>query len=247
MSEHAVTSVASVIRRPKGEITVHRDALTRSLRAKGMGFVAMGMANRFQEEKVVDETGIAIVNMNSSGRLGLEAGKDGLIATTSLAGCTGVAGFAKRSDGSTLQFISHYDTMSQNARITGKDSPINRDLYSFRYQATKTGGLSGPILYLVAYDEGEHANPDYGTRRGTFKDWRYLDQIQVTATQLGQDAEVLLLPYSLNQEGHNLAAGRVDEVEGIFWDGVQVDFNNYLNKTVQPNAIAPLYPSNISI
>lgn len=234
MSEYQTHSVASIIKPPIGEAIVSEADITKSLREKNVGFVAMGFASRMQRELSPDARGIAYVEMNTSGKMELEQGEDGIIATSSLAGCTGVAGFARRKDGSVATFISHYDPMSQNGRLTGEDSPVNRDLYGFRYQAKQEGQeLATPILYLVAYEQGEHQNPDYGKKVGSFKDWRYLDQINVTSTQLGEDARVLLLPYQMSQ-GHTLASGRTDGQEGIFWDGVRVDFDTYLAKTETP-------------
>ncbi|OVE79550.1 hypothetical protein BVY00_00110 [bacterium G20] len=231
MSEYATRSVASIIHFPTGEVLIHPDTIARSLKARGMGSVAIGMADRFQRENELDEAGVAYVDMNGSGRLELEADQIGIIATSSLSGCTGVAGFAKRVDGSTVQFISHYDPICQNGLFTGEDSPVNSDLYGFRYQATKKSELAGLIRYVVAYENSEHSNPDYGKRNGEFKTWRYLDQIQVTATQLGPNAEILLFPYSF-YPGHNIAAGRIGGKEGIFWDGVNVDFDEYLHTAV---------------
>ena len=169
--------------------------------------------------------------------MGLEQGEDGVIATSSLAGCTGVAGFARRKDGSIATFISHYDPMSQNSKLTGTDSPVNRDLYSFRYQSQREGvELDSPLLYVVVYTVSEHHSPNYGQKAGVFKDWNYLDQINTTATQLGDNAQVLLLPYEMSQ-GHTLASGRIDGAEGIFWDGVKVDFDAYLAPKETPASV----------
>ncbi len=234
-AEYATKSVASIIQPPHGEAIVDPAAITRSLRSKDVGFVAMGFTTGHQKEMAVDEYGIAYVDMNKSGRLEIPQGKDGLIATNSLAGCTGVAGFAKRLDGSIATFVSHYDAMTQSSLLTGEDSPVNKDLYSFRYQAGQEG-LASPIYYLVAYPNGEHSNPDYGKRNGAFKNWRYLDQINVTANQLGNDSEVLLLPYDEGL-GHSLASGKVNDHEGIFWDGVPVDFGSYLRNQTAATSV----------
>jgi hypothetical protein len=235
MSEYATKSVASIVQPPQGEVVVDPVAITRSLRSKDVGFVAMGFTSGYQKEMVVDEHGIAYVDMNKSGRLEIPQGQDGLIATSSLAGCTGVAGFAKRLDGSIATFVSHYDAMTQNSLLTGEDSPVNEDLYGFRYQAGQEG-LASPVYHLVAYPKSEHSNPDYGKRRGAFKNWRYLDQINTTANQLGNSSEVLLLPYD-EGFGHSLASGKTGDHEGIFWDGVPVDFNSYLGTQTSASSI----------
>ncbi len=59
-----------------------------------------------------------------------------------------------------------------------------------------------------------------------------MDQINTTIAQLGKNAQVLLLPYELNSQGHSLASGRMDGKEGIFWDGVYIDFADYIGDTV---------------
>lgn len=117
--------------------------------------------------------------------------------------------------------------MSQNSRLTGKESPVNRDMYGFRHQSQAGAELDSPLLYVVAYPVNEHHSPDYGQMAGVFKDWNYLDQINTTATQLGENAQVLRLPYQISR-GHTLASGRMDGQEGIFWNGVKVDFDTYL-------------------
>ena len=227
MSEYQTHSIASIIKPPTGETIINGDAITRSLRAKHVGFIAIGFVDRLQRDLQPDANGVAYVGMNKSGRMSLENGEDGVIATRALAGCTGIAGFARKKDGSIGTFISHYDPMSQNGRLTGEDSPANRDLYSFKYQFQGEGvELDSPILYVVAYTEIEHYSPDYGRKKGSFKDWNYLDQINTTATQLGNNAQVLLLPYRMSR-GHSLASGRLGGEEGIFWDGVKVDFDAY--------------------
>ncbi len=234
MSEYVTKSVASIIQPPQGEVIVDPGKITRSLRSKDVGFIAMGFTSGYQKEMAVDEHGIAYVEMNKSGRLEIPKDKEGLIATSSLAGCTGIAGFAKRLDGTITTFISHYDAMTQNSLLTGEDSPVNKDLYSFRYQAGQEG-LAGPIYYLVVYPKSEHSNPDYGKRHGAFKNWRYLDQIAVTANQLGNSSEVLLLPYEAG--GHSLASGKTNNQEGIFWDGIPVDFSSYFGNQAQVASI----------
>ncbi len=237
MSEYQTQSVASIIKPPTVEAVISDADITRSLREKKVGFIAMGFADTFQREITPDAHGIAYVEMNKSGKMGLEQGEDGVIATSSLAGCTGVAGFARRKDGSIATFVSHYDPISQNGRMTGTDSPVNRDLYGFRYQSQREGvELDSPLLYVVAYEQGEYQNPDYGKKVGAFKDWRYLDQINTTVTQLGDNAQVLLLPYQMSQ-GHTLASGRMDGQEGIFWNGVKVDFDAYLAPKETPASV----------
>ncbi|MCA9341659.1 hypothetical protein KC952_03970 [Candidatus Saccharibacteria bacterium] len=237
MSEHQTQSIASIIKPPTGEVVISDADITISQRQKNIGFIAVGSADIFQCEITPDAQGIAYVEMNKSGKMGLEQGEDGVIATSSLAGCTGVAGFARRKDGSIATFVSHYDSMSQDGRLTGRDSPVNRDLYGFRYQSQREGvGLDSPLLYVVAYEQGEHQDPDYGKKVGAFKDWRYLDQINTTATQLGDNAQVLLLPYQISR-GHTLASGRMDGVEGIFWNGVKVDFDSYLAPKETPASV----------
>lgn len=227
--EYRVQNTANIIKPPSGEVIVTKENIIRSMREKNVGSVVIGFTDRTQKELSPDGGGIAYVDMNSSGRMTLEQGEDGVIATGSLAGCTGVAGFVRRRDGSIATFVSHYDSMSQNSRLTSNDSPVNSELYGFRYQAEREGlEQDSPILYLVAYPRIEHHSQDYGQKKGLFKDWNYIDQINTTVSQLGNEAQVLMLPYEMNQ-GHTLASGRVEGQEGIFWDGIKVDFDAYLS------------------
>lgn len=209
-----------------GDRVIDPADVQRSLIARNAGIVAIGSGDRSQREMQTDEHGIAYVDMNHSGRLKLAEGKTGVIATSSLAGCTGVAGFAKRADGGTAQFVSHHDAISQTWHFTRQDTPVNTELYGFRYYAKDGSEIVGPLQYLVAFPATERSNPRYGQRQGSFEQWFYLDQIETTAAQLGPDAQVLFLPYS-NGDGNCLAAGRTDDGEGIFWNGVRVDFAQY--------------------
>jgi hypothetical protein len=81
------------------------------------------------------------------------------------------------------------------------------------------------MYVVIGYDSSTHHNPTYGDRSDVFTNWNYLDQLQSSASQLGPNARVLLLPYQ-SGVGHSIAAGRIDGVEGIFWDGVRIDFDD---------------------
>jgi hypothetical protein len=129
--------------------------------------VYIGQADRDQKQLQLDESGLAFVGMNQSGRLKLEPGEKGLAVTTGLGGCTGVAGFAKLSDGASLQFISHYDGLAQTYEFTGADNPINEQMYGFRFDATKQG-LEGPLHLFVAYPSNIEYDPRYGVRWGGY-------------------------------------------------------------------------------
>lgn len=225
MSNYESRNVASVIHPPLGEVVISDEAIRQSLCAVGVGYIVIGRADTYQRELPLDERGIAYVAMNETGKLTLAPEQDGVIATSAIAGCTGVAGFAKRKDGGVATFVSHYDPMCQNSLYTGDESPINRQLYGFRYEASNDD-LDGPISYVVAYDSSEHRDPYFGQRRGVFKNWRYLDQIHVTTGLLGEDVQVLLLPYQ-RATGETLASGRKNGSEGIFWNGVKVNFDEY--------------------
>lgn len=104
MSAYRISSVGSIIQPPTGEVIVSDTAITRSLREKNVGCIAMGFADTLQREMTPDAHGIAYVEMNTSGRMDLKPGEDGVIATSALAGCTGVAGFASRKDCSLCDF-----------------------------------------------------------------------------------------------------------------------------------------------
>ena len=199
---------------------------------KDTSFIMLGYVKESQATMRLNSHDIAYVEMNSSGRVSLEENETGVIATSGLMGCTGVAGFAKSRDGKIQSFVSHYDALSQRSRITGKDdSPVNQDLYTFCYQVEKDDTQSTP-LYVVSYPASSCYDQDYGKRQGVFREWHYMDQINTTVTQLSKNAQVLLLPYELNSQGHSLASGRIDGKEGIFWDGVYIDFADYIGDTV---------------
>ncbi len=211
-----------------GKVEISPDSIRRSLTAGNVGIVAIGGADRMQREVVPDVNGVAYVDMNHSGRLQLGKGETGVVATSSLAGCTGVAGFARRTDGSTAQFVSHYDAISQTWHFTHQDTPLNSQMYGFRHDAKNGSNVDGHIQLLVAYPASERSNPLYGKREGSFDTWTYLDQIEMTAGQLGDEVQVLLLPYN-NGDGNSLAAGRTDASEGVFWNGVRVNFEEYFS------------------
>jgi hypothetical protein len=171
-----------------------------------------------QRELTLDKHGLAIVTMDRSGRLALGPGKDGFIATASLAGCTGVSAFAKRADGSTLQFTSHYGPRAG-------ESPINDHLHDFQRAVQESGELASPAYCVIAYPEDDET---YHKCAGKpFAQWHYTDQLKLTARRIGADVKVLFLPYMLmGGIGHSLAAGREGSQEGIFWNGARVDPEN---------------------
>jgi hypothetical protein len=172
--------------------------------------------DRTQRELTLDKHGLAIVTMDRSGRLALGPGEDGFVATASLAGCTGVAGFARRADGSMLQFTSHYGPRPG-------ESPINAHLHDFQRAVQESGELAGPAYCVIAYPEDEESR--YESCAGKpFSQWRYTEQFKLTAGRIGADVRVLVLPYMvLSGAGHSLAAGREGRCEGIFWDGAWVN------------------------
>jgi len=216
-----------------GKEEINTDAIRLSLISGNVGLAAIGGADRSQKELTLDSRGIAYVDMNHSGRLRLGSGETGLIATSSLAGCTGVAGYAKRVDGSTAQFVSHYDAISQTWHFTHLDTPLNSQMYGFRHDATEGSEVDGHISLLVAYPASERHNPAYGKRDGSFDTWTYLDQLETTAGYLGDNVRVLFLPYH-NGDGNSLAAGRTGTSEGIYWNGVRVDFEQSFNTDLSP-------------
>lgn len=215
------------------DAVLSREDIRTAARSQSVGFVTVGYVPELQKDLEPDENGIAYVDMNRSGRMKLDAHKEGVIATAALSGCIGVAGFARHVDGTTLQFVSHYDPMSQHYLISGRESNVNDDLYGFRYNATRSGRLASELIFLVAYDPLLCTASDYGQKQGEFKKWHCLDQISTTAERLGAVARVLLLPYDLSLEGHTLAAGRCNGVEGIFWDEEPIDFDKYPFSTTE--------------
>jgi hypothetical protein len=222
----------SMIGLPSGDLLPKSERIRKASNShiRELGHVVIGFVSGFQEVLSPDDEGIAYVLMNKSGRMDVMPGEDGIIATDCLAGCTGIAGFAKRKDGSIATFISHYDTLSQNSKYTGKDSPANKDLYKFEYQV-KDEELDGDRYYVIAYEKGGHSDSDYGQRKGSFKEWSYLDQLNVTSTQLGENSRVVFLPYDVGYHGHSLASGKSKGVEGIFWDGHKIKIDELLKAT----------------
>lgn len=218
--------VASALRTPGGEHAFNESLVTASAQSKDVGKFMMGVALG-QKELGFDKYGVAYVEMNSSGRADIAPGSEGVIATSGLATCTGVAGFAKRADGSIASFVSHYDAFVQSPMLAANGSPLNTQLYQFRNRLKDTL-LASPPSYVITYPDSDHAEENYGRQTGNFTQWHYMDQLAVTASQLGEDARVLLAPYSyLKGPGHSLASGRVGDHEGIFWDGKSVNFDAY--------------------
>lgn len=185
-------------------------------------FVGIGHVNRFYTEMEPATDGIAYVKMNSNGFVSLAPGQEGIAATSSLDGCTGVAAFAEMPNGEAKTMIAHYDEISQTHHFTRQDTPVNTLLYTFRHET----GKAIPIQVVVTYPEAVCHAVDFGKQRGTFNEWHYLDQILTTAGYLGENTQVLFVPYraSLFDQAVYLAAGRHKGVLGIFYNGKLVDF-----------------------
>ncbi|MFO0970766.1 MAG: hypothetical protein U0520_00230 [Candidatus Saccharimonadales bacterium] len=166
--------------------------------------------------------------MNSSGSIKVAPGSDGIVATGSLTGCTGIAGFAKKPDGSIKAFVSHYDLVSQTHFFTGMGSPAVTDLYDFKHRTTAQGNAQDPI-FVVTYPRSGEASPHHGKREGDADQWHYLDQLDNAAQYMGGGATVVKIPY--DGGGHTLASGRFSGQEGIFWNGVKIDPVDFLKKT----------------
>lgn len=220
--------VATVSELPIAETIIPPELIRDSARAREIGFVAIGHTDRIQKQHEVDERSIAYVEMNKSGRITVEPGCDGVVATSSLAGCTGVSGYSRQKDGSIKSFVSHYDAMTQNYAFTHNDSPANGDLWTFKHE-TLTADPDGDTLIVIAYPRSVEREPNRGTRKGSHKEWHYLDQLETTAEYLDEGTEVLMLPYDMNS-GHTLASGRINGEEGIFWDGMPIDFEAALTE-----------------
>jgi hypothetical protein len=151
--------LAVAIQEPQGEPLPDHDRIQRSLRRKDLGYIALGFADRLQRKLELDDDKVAFVDMNKSGRIELRHDEEGIIATSSLAGCTGVAGFVRENDGSVHAFISHYDPMSQNSILTGEDSLANRDMYRFNNEV-QDEDINGGRYLVVVVPDGEYHNPE---------------------------------------------------------------------------------------
>jgi hypothetical protein len=184
----------------------------------------------FQAERTVgvDER-LIYVDMNDTLRVRLQPEQEALIATSSLGGCTGVAGFAEYSDGSALQFVSHWvpGHISYDFQGAPWAASVAQDIEHFDYAASK--GIPVEAVYLIAYPKEEHHDSRFGKRSGLFASWHPVDQLQVKAEQLAPSSRVLYFPYYNGESGHTLAAGRRDGTSGIFWNGMHVDYDAYFS------------------
>lgn len=210
-------------RPPTGDVIIDTEDINASARVKRLGYAATRLAKRRgSTDKSSAESTISHVDMNNTGLRVVGRGEDGIVATSGLGGCTGVAGLARSSNGRLLSFVSHYDAVTQSSFFNGgRASPANNDIYSFLYECNSRIAQSRPIV-LVAPSQNAYSNSKYGQRQGNFNQWYYLDQLETTARQISEQAQVILMPYDRTR-AHTLASGRIHGQEGIFWDGVAVN------------------------
>lgn len=227
MSEHSFGAAASIVHLPEGRSVVSEEGLQGAAALRGYQPGPLQLETRSDYPQTADH--IAFVGARESGSLHLEPGKKGLLGTHSLAGCTGVAAFARHQDGSVDTLISHYGHRVNTRHYNPpQENPANQQLQNFISRVNEDVHKPPRVDVLVAYEAALHRDPDYGKRNGQFKDWEWLEQIVEVASGLSSDnVRVLFLPYK--ELGNTLAAGRRKGHEGIFWNGTHVDFNAYLS------------------
>ncbi len=237
MSEHHPVESASIVKLPVNlSPMIDREEILEGIRTSGVAsrpieeLKSLERIGNFQAERPAgtDER-LIYVGMNDTLRVRLRSEQEAVVATGSLSGCTGVAGFAEYSDGSARQFVSHWSPghTSYNSRGVPMAASAAQDIRHFDYAASEDTPLE--VTYLIAYPKSEHEEPDFGERSGLFASWHPVDQLQVEAQQLTPNSRVLYLPYTYSEDGngHTLAAGRRDGRNGIFWDGMYIDHDAY--------------------
>lgn len=252
MSHH--TELASMITQPQGELIVPYDLVHSGQLTSGTSNVEVGVADMRQHRRELNENGIAYVDMNAAGRLLLKDGEEGLIATNSLAGCTGIAGFAKY-DGGSLQFVGHFDRRSEALIIereyfdplraigSGRNImpppeshrviPSSYNLSEF-YKWAVEGGATEVDL-VVAY--GGHKE-DFYALFGLGNYIVHHGNVTSSTEDNKPIKKMYLLPYDDVQRGHYLAAGRYEGREGIFWDGTKLDFESLGRPNMTPRLLS---------
>lgn len=230
---------ASMLVPPTGEVTIPRDDLMVAALGSATTGLVVDVCDKKQPTREV-VNGFAFVEMNSAGRLENGPEEDGIIFTSHLAGCTGLAGFARNEEGGTFQFVGHFAPAAERTIInksyweplhaigSGKTimtpSPRNTvptpyNMAEFYDWVSKEG--VDQVQMLIAYGGRDHPYECFDVRHyfTTFND-------AVTCpTQVDKPIKrTLLLPYD-DMNGSSLAAGRIDGEEGVFWNGVKVDFD----------------------
>ncbi len=237
--EYRDAQYSSLLEPPIGEVVLPRDDFRAiALGATATDYLAIEVCNKEQRlREAVD--GYAYVEMNTSGRLENESSEDGIIFTSSLAGCTGLAGFARHEDGRTLQFIGHFTPAAErtiinesyreplNAIGSGKTIitpspritvPTPYNMAEFYDWVAKEG--ASKVQMLIAYGGRDHPYEYFDVRHY----FTTFNEAVTRITELDKPSkQTLLLPY--NGDNGNLAAGRMHGQEGIFWNGVRVDFD----------------------
>lgn len=169
--------------------------------ASQSGDVAIGFArNTTAKERELPADGVVFVDMDDAGLVKVPAGRPAQVYTKSLAGCTGIAGLAKTSEGS-FAGVSHFDPMVDRWQREGGASPSEKFMYTFAAQARQNGAEA--VELRVAYNRSHEANPEYGERKGTYGSWFFLDQLETAAQYIGKDVSVTFIPYE--GDDHTLA------------------------------------------
>ena len=192
-----------------------------------MGSAKMGMRLDAVESHVGR---IVHVGMNESRITLLAEGEGTGIGTTSLGGCTAIAGSAELSDGSVLAYVSHVDPLADQMdrfnygdRVTVGDSPSNRALVNFLAQAKLGGAIA--VKVIAVYDDTNKYHPDYGKRdERACDEWHFLDQVQNTLERAGPTVRYHERPYCGGASNSTLVCRRSQGDLVFEFDGQPVDF-----------------------
>lgn len=129
------------ISQPVGKIDVPAGAIVESDAQRNANrYVPIGRFDSKLRTTKMDEHGISPIGMNQSGVLALKPEENGIIATCSLAGCIGLAGFAKLQNGELLLLISHADAISQQYKMAGRGSDVVKQMYTFEHDTREALG-----------------------------------------------------------------------------------------------------------
>lgn len=244
MTKYTEAQYAFMVTPPVGEVTVPDDLIRKAMLSDNIGTTAIQVDKCDMRQKQIDipPSGVAHVEMNASARAGLASGAEGLLSTSSLAGCTGLAGFAKHNDGRTSQFIGHFSPAAERVIInkayweplhqigSGKNiiTPWASDTVPTPYNMSEfyiwvTNNGASEVEMLIAYGGRDRPYEPFDVRHYFVL---HNTTIQSPTSSNEPPKRSLILPYEGGN--HSLAAGRIDGKEGIFWDGVKVDFDSYL-------------------
>lgn len=235
--------ITTMVHPPQGEVLISHELVRASGQVACSREITIEDVHAEQVNREPDSSGVAYVEMNSAGRLLLHSGQEGIIVTDSLAGCTGIAGFAELSDGQTAQFVGHFTPLSEDLIIQKEMFDPLRAIGTGKSILSRSPGYAIPTPYNLQnfYNWAKKENARrvemfvaYGGRKEDFYRMfglgNYILQTPAVVHPPYNESvrikRTLLLSYDGTQRAHFLAAGRIHGKEGIFWDGMQLDFTH---------------------